>query len=83
MYNMGNTHKSLTNFTEMPDISNATMINLTEFNITQTELLFWLDNNTKVKHVLKDENYYHIFFNNENEYKILSEFLGTKFSKAA
>ncbi len=85
MYNMGNTHKPLTNFTEMPDIKEATIVNLTLYNITYVELLFWLDNNTKVKHVLRytGENDYHIFFKSEDEYKKLSEFLETKFTQAA
>jgi len=72
-----------TKFSDMPNKEEATMVNLNQFNITQTELLFWLDNNTKVKHVLKEENNYHIFFTEEDEYKRLSEFLYKRIEKAA
>jgi len=85
MYNM-TTHKSnLTKFADLPDIKEATTIDITQYNITYKELLCWLDNNTKVKHVLRytGENDYHIFFKNKDEYKKLSEFLETKFTQAA
>ncbi len=85
MYNMGNTHKpDLKRFADLPDIKEGTKLNFSEYNITQTELLCWLDNNTKVKHVLKytEETDYYIFFKSENEYKKLSEFLETKYIKA-
>ena len=72
-------------FTDLPDIKKATTIDITQYDITYRELLFWLDNNTKVKHVLRytGENDYHIFFKSEDEYKKLSEFLVTKFTQAA
>lgn len=68
-------------FTDLPDIKEATLINLSQYNIEQTELLCWLDNNTKVKHILKyeGETDYHIFFKNKDEYTKLNEFLATKF----
>jgi len=72
-------------FTNMPDIKEATIINITQYNITYKEFLFWLDNNTKVKHVLRYEgdNDYYVFFKNEDERKKLSEFLEEKINKAA
>ena len=82
MYTM-NAKIDNTKFSDMPNKEEATMVNLNQFNITQTELLFWLDNNTKVKHVLKEENNYHIFFTEEDEYKRLSEFLYKRIEKAA
>ena len=83
MYTMRATEADITRYTDLPNVEEAVMINLTQYNIGQTELLFWLDNNTKVKHVLKDEEHYYIFFKDEDEYKRLSEFLVTVFVKAA
>jgi Mg2+ and Co2+ transporter CorA len=70
-------------FTELPNKEEAKMIILEQFNINQTELLFWLDNNTKVKHVLKEDDYYYIFFKSETEYTKLSEYLEAKVFIAA
>ena len=82
MYNMSTNN---TRFADLPDIKEATTIDITQYNITYKELLCWLDNNTKVKHVLRytEENNYYVFFKSEDEYKKLSEFLETKFTKAA
>jgi len=82
MYNMGNTHNiDSEKFSDLPNIKKGTKLNFSEYNITQTELLCWLDNNTKVKHVLKVENDYYIYFKHKDEHKKLSDFLETKFNK--
>lgn len=75
----------MTNFTEVPSIEKAKIINIEPYDIFSTELLFWLDNNTNVKHVLKytNENDYHIFFKTEDEYNRLNEFLYKRLKKAA
>ena len=82
MYNMDNKHEPQSEkFANLPNIKKGTKLNFSEYNITQTELLCWLDNNTKVKHVLKVENDYYIFFKRKDEHKKLSDFLVTKFNK--
>jgi hypothetical protein len=83
MYTMRADQSDLNKFTDLPDKNKATMINLSQFNISSIELLIWLDNNTKVKQVLKEDNYYYIFFKSEDEYTKLSEYLESVVSKAA
>lgn len=83
MYTMRAVDPNINKFTDLPNKKEAKMIILKQFDIEPTELLFWLDNNTKVKHVLKEDDYYYIFFKSENEYTKLSEYLEAKISNAA
>lgn len=54
---------------DFPDLDKAFRIDIWNYNFSRFEMLYWLDNNTTVKRVVKydDDEELFIFFNNVDE----------------